>query len=353
MASLSEKETFRYEGLDAVRAVAVIAVMTWHLDDSPLRALAGDRGVQWFFVLSGFLITSLAIREEQRSGRVSLRAFLIRRAHRILPLYSLALVAYVLADIVVFRSDRLAEGWGRFWPYYLTFTQDIPELLDWGSGTRPFRVAWSLGVEEKFYLVWPALAFGWCRRYRPVLLAASTTCLALLLIGRPESAATLLLAPYAPVLAGCGLALLLASDWGLRWLTPLLRSTWVGAAGVLLVLWPWGSLDEGGPTVLVYSLAVALALGCIVSGFGRRAESVRIATWIGERSYAIYLFHLLAFRCVRVVTDRLGMDGSAQEFTVLIVGAMLSFAVAGVLRTTIEVPMIQRGRALSAARVHR
>ena len=150
--------------LDGVRALCVLLVVTVHLYDANERWwwLAGARGVTVFFVLSGYLITSLGLREEAERGTLSLAAFYVRRCCRLLPLYYLTLAAYcVLLFGLGVGGPALRDTMAEALPYYVTYLQEIPffSLLVAEGRDLPFFHSWSLGVEEKFYLAWPLLAF--------------------------------------------------------------------------------------------------------------------------------------------------------------------------------------------------
>ncbi len=166
--------TRTFAHLDGARALAVLAVVLYHFDAlrTPwLRAVQslGFFGVDVFFVLSGFLITTLLLREPPRPlGRI-LAAFYMRRALRIFPLYYTGVLLY--APVALLRS---AESFG-------TYRDFLPSLLlywsDWYLGCRPlpfpeFGHAWSLAVEEKFYLLWP-LAVLLCHRRCGARIAAA------------------------------------------------------------------------------------------------------------------------------------------------------------------------------------
>ncbi len=142
----------RYFGsLDGLRCLCILAVI-WHhsplMDPaSPVQLLArGFVGVDMFFVLSGFLITTLLLREERDSGTISLSAFYWRRALRILPAYLLLLSAMSLYWIGVKGQHDLLP----LVPYYLLFLANF--LL---AQIPLMSVTWSLSVEEQFYLLWP------------------------------------------------------------------------------------------------------------------------------------------------------------------------------------------------------
>src|SRR5690606_2682282 len=148
----------RFTGLDGLRAVAVLAVIVYHF--MPAALPGGFLGVDIFFVISGFLITSLLLRERERDGRIHLGRFWLRRARRLLPAIGLLVItcggiAWLIGgDVLIglglqvlgaatFSSNWIAVAAGQSY-----FDDSTPEL---------FRNLWSLAVEEQFYVVWPAL----------------------------------------------------------------------------------------------------------------------------------------------------------------------------------------------------
>jgi peptidoglycan/LPS O-acetylase OafA/YrhL len=148
-------------GLDGVRAVAVAAVVVFHMDESWLPG--GFLGVDVFFTLSGFLITSLLLAELDASGRVDFKRFYIRRARRLLPALYLVLVATSLAAMTIaqdaaarVREDATAAFFYVTNWWYVLHGQSYFEA----TGRPPMlQHLWSLAVEEQFYFVWPVLCW--------------------------------------------------------------------------------------------------------------------------------------------------------------------------------------------------
>jgi len=151
-------------GLDGIRAVAVMAVLFYHAN-APW-ALGGFLGVETFFVLSGFLITSLLLTEWQSTGSLSLKNFWLRRARRLLPaVWLLLAVLPVLAGF--FARDALPR-WKEDIPaalFYITnwvyIVREVPYFEAFG---RPplLQQLWSLAVEEQFYVLWPSFCSFFC-----------------------------------------------------------------------------------------------------------------------------------------------------------------------------------------------
>ena len=162
MASAPGREdawrTFRqrkhFGSLDGLRALAILAVLWHHTPGhegfAPI-ASAGFLGVDLFFVLSGFLIVTLLLREREKHGAISMKAFFMRRTFRIFPLYFASIGALTLRYGLVQRSHPEAQGFMADLPYLLTYT------LNFAHSESRMAVAWSLAAEEQFYLVWSAM----------------------------------------------------------------------------------------------------------------------------------------------------------------------------------------------------
>ena len=157
-AGRSDLPSTRFGGLDGLRAIAVGLVLAYHF--FPASLPGGFLGVDIFFVISGFLITSLLLRERQRHGRISLIGFWRRRARRLLPplvVVLLACTTFALLVAALGGGDLLVHIWAQLagallfvsnWVYIALggdyFTRDNPEL---------YRNTWSLSIEEQFYVV--------------------------------------------------------------------------------------------------------------------------------------------------------------------------------------------------------
>ena len=151
----------RIEGLDGLRAFAVLFVLVFHL--WPTTLPGGFLGVDVFFVISGYLITTLLLREKKKTGRITLSAFWIRRARRLLPALVLVVVSAVAAAWLV--NEDLLVNIRRQVFGALTFSTNWVEIIagtDYfaDSARALFVTFWSLAVEEQFYLFWPILLLG-------------------------------------------------------------------------------------------------------------------------------------------------------------------------------------------------
>lgn len=339
--------------LDGLRAVSILLVLLFHTNTILWTSLNGWVGVEIFFVISGFLITTLLIREEAKFGRVSLAAFYVRRSCRIFPLYYAALAAYVVLYLVLgFRTDGGALKSAL--PYYLTYFNDFTH---WAKNGTPFQQSWSLGVEEKFYLVWPALAFAlwWSRRRGRLLLALAAALVVLPLWALGASGHY---APYSNIMVGCALAVALHNrrlyDRLIRFSRSRLHLLAIAAAvGAVAIS---GQVPNVGRIVLPFFVAWAM-VGFVTqqSPLCRLLDS-RPMVYVGQRAYGIYLVHLLVLLFVGTATahlfpsvqfDAVGHPLSrVYEVTAIriVVALALSLAAAEAMHRWIEAPMIARGR---------
>ncbi len=151
-----------------MRAVAVFTVIMAH-GSSPLRGVPGDLGVSAFFVLSGFLITRLLLREREETGDVSITRFYVRRTMRIFPAY------YVFLFLSYFLDARAGQQWSQpLLTNAVTYTVNYFNALH-HHPTTSIAHAWSLAVEEQFYLLWPVVFVVLAARGRRALVVGVTS----------------------------------------------------------------------------------------------------------------------------------------------------------------------------------
>jgi peptidoglycan/LPS O-acetylase OafA/YrhL len=296
-------------GLDGVRAVAVLAVLGYHLDLAVLGG--GFLGVEVFFTLSGFLITQLLIAELRHRGRVDARRFAAARARRLVPALVACVAGTVLAHRLLFpaeaadlRADALAG---------LLYVQNWHLVLagvPYGAAFDPSPLLhlWSLGVEGQLYVMWPLLFVGvlaFTRRRVAVTLALAV--LAAVAMALQYDPADTTLAYYATWTRASGFLVgaALAMVWRPQsWVRPRPRAQRyaldaLGLAALAVLMWLVVSVTEfddalyerGGFLLVGLATAGVVVAASLRSGLVVGALSRPVLTWLGRRSYGIYLYH--------------------------------------------------------------
>jgi peptidoglycan/LPS O-acetylase OafA/YrhL len=322
-----------FTSLDGLRALCILLVLFDHSKIPHPSWITGWLGVDIFFVLSGFLITTLLLREGDQYGNVSLKGFYVRRIFRILPVYFVVLAAYfpiilILRDTIRWHQLMVAL------PYLLTFTQEFRPA---SSGTL-FGQTWSLGFEEMFYLLWPLLLIALTKvRSRLKLPLLSLGCLLLLLPA--ESARS-----YGGLFLGSALAILL--DKGTQTFISGRLARIPLAPVLLLVLCTYILVTLHPALVLTFSAATCLLVACLVlrRSWVRSALETPFVVLLGKRSYSMYLVHVV----VLDATQRATLHTSFHRwYVVLPVAYFLSFGVATGLYYLVEKPSVHYGRSIS------
>lgn len=334
--------------LDGLRGLAVIGVLFFHDD----RLTGGYLGVDLFFVLSGYLITSLLIAEWRSTQTLNLKAFWIRRARRLFPalfalLVFVAVYAIVLAkprELSRIRYDSLATL------FYTANWRTIFEgrsYWDLFNAPSPLEHTWSLAIEEQFYVLWPLFVYVIFRVFknssRALGVASAVLCLlsvgvmSLLFTLSPEKSARVYMGTDtrgAAILAGAILACAMASrkdalsDRAVRALDVL------GGFAVAVLALAWFKLDGQSPLLYrggfwVTELCVVILIACASQG-GRsltaRILSNRLLTLAGLISYGLYLWHWPVF--VIITPERMGFEGigiTAIRFGLTLLISILSY----------------------------
>lgn len=256
--------------LDGLRGIAVLLVIAGHMS-LPGVDSGGWAGVTLFFVLSGFLITSLLLEEYATGGRIRLRAFYIRRARRLLPALAVFLVV-VGGALALIGSPHLGQELAA-----ITFYAGNWYYLATGDPMDPFIHTWSLSVEEQFYIVWP------------------TILIALLMLKRPAA----MLGVVLVVATGSMLWRLYAfdgSDWSLAWdyHGSLTRADAL-LLGVALAIWfhyrgPWNP-----PKWLAYASVLTIAASAAPTGHNGQAATQTAQLLVGLSTNAVAGVVLVAY----------------------------------------------------------
>jgi peptidoglycan/LPS O-acetylase OafA/YrhL len=290
--------------IDGLRAVAVMIVVLFHAWPNWLKG--GFIGVDIFFVISGFLITSIIV-QELKNEKFSIRQFYVRRVRRIFP----ALSTVVLATLAFGWYVLLRNEFEQLGKHILGAATFVSNFVLWNEAgyfdndhtTKPLLHLWSLGVEEQFYLVWPLMLSLFFRRHAGILLFLTITLAASFLLGLYATYNVPVAAYFSPVtrfweLASGGLVAYLLSRGGpaVRWPLP------TSAAGIVLIALGAILIDGQTPfpgawAVLPVAGTCALILATKDSWINKRLLGNPLMVRIGLVSYPFYLWHwpLLSF----------------------------------------------------------
>lgn len=312
-------------GLDGLRAIAVVAVIVFHLNPSWLPG--GFLGVDIFFVISGYLITSLLLSEHQRSGRVALPRFWGRRARRLLPALGVLLLAVTLLA-ACFARDGLTDLQGDL-PASIFYVLNWALVFGHDSYASTFgrppllQHLWSLSVEEQFYLLWPPILVFLLRRrltreqIAGVALGGAAVSASLMAglfrPGRNPSAVYFGTHTHAEgLLLGCALAAAIPPWQMTAAVAPTARKVLERSGAVALLAVLAGLATLGFTSSVTYRgglLLVDVATAVVVATVAHPASRLGAALgrqplrWIGLRSYSLYLWHWPIFEMTRPGID--------------------------------------------------
>jgi peptidoglycan/LPS O-acetylase OafA/YrhL len=352
----------RVSALDGLRGVAVLAVLLFH--DGRLRG--GYLGVDLFFVLSGYLITSLLLVEQRDHGRIRLARFYERRARRLLPAMGLALFGVAIYAAVWAQPSELPRiRWdGIATLFYFANWRDIftkRSYWDIFRAPSPLQHTWSLSIEEQFYALWPLIVVGVVamrRSARAVLgvtLGLGSACAVLTLVGALRHGDQRLFyygtASRAPaLLMGAALAAVVATRGTLRSVRARTVLEVVAIAGAFYLAFEWAhqrGQGQGlyrGPLLLCGVAATAVIASASHPDRGLLARVLAFPPLVGAGliSYGLYLYHWPIY--LILTRARTGLSGWPLFGT----RAVVSAAVAIVSYALVEQPI--RSGALRPAR---
>ena len=358
---MSTPRGIRYiPAIDGLRAVAVIAVMLYHLGFSWIPG--GFLGVDLFFVISGYVITRLLLDSIQRSGGLDLRAFYKARIRRLFPP-----LVFMIFVTIIYISIWAPETMRRFvsdspfallggMNWWLVFRHT--DYFDTISRPPLLQHTWSLGVEAQFYLIWPLILllvlrqFGKAKIPGAALFIAAISGIALLLVSFGVDAANA--SQVSHVYFGTdthSIGLFLGAALAVSWVPQNLQEQvnkraqdfidGIGVIGFVGLLGVFLLVNENDPTLYKLAFPLAGLFGCailtsIVHPASRFAPilSSKIAVWIGERSYAIYLWHWVVFQLTRPAVDLEGSTWALYTLRILVV-----FALADISLRLVELPV--------------
>lgn len=331
--------------LDGLRAVAVMAVVLFHAFG--VKGLPGGYlGVDIFFVISGYIITDTLLREHRSSGTISITGFYRRRVRRLLPaLFALSLVVTLIGLVSNWFKPESAD-------YGFVVLVSLASIMNWvrALGISDGGImghAWSLSVEEQFYLFWPLMLLLFMKSPRmqamltPALVVAILASLLwrLVLFQADVSAARIyngLDTRADALLIGVLLAVYGVANISQRWMLCV-----IPAALVLLTMGLVAEWQSAGMLTFGYTIAAACAAWLVAASVrpGKLTTTLlksSVAVWIGVRSYSLYLWHYPIMEWAR----RTGLPDGTWEFVAL----LASFVAADLSFRFVERPFLKAGR---------
>lgn len=361
---MTAKRSIQYiPAIDGLRALAVIAVMFYHLGFSWIPG--GFLGVDLFFVISGYVITRLLLDSIAQSGGLDLRGFYLARLRRLLPALIFMLTTTTIA-VGIWAPDTIRRLLIDA-PFSLTGTMNwwlVAREQDYFESIgRPslLQHTWSLAVEAQFYLLWPLLLYFILKKFGKKhipfasLLIAGSSGVALLLVSISLDAANT--SKVSHVYFGTdthSIGLFLGAALAVSWIPQNFTMNLtqkaqnfvdgIGVFGFVGILGTFLFIDASNPGM--YKIAFPLAgffgaaiIMSIVHPASRFAPVLqnKVLLWIGERSYAIYLWHWVIFQVTRPTVDLAGQTWALYSLRILIV-----FALADISLRFVELP-VRRG----------
>ncbi|NDD90692.1 acyltransferase, partial [bacterium] len=328
--------------IDGLRALAVLSVVGFHAFPGWVRG--GFIGVDVFFVISGFLISTIILQSLQK-GSFSFKDFYVRRVRRIFP----ALVVVLIVTYSFGWFALLADEYKQFGKHVVAGAGFVSNFALWresgyfdnAAETKPLLHLWSLGIEEQFYILWPLILWlGWKLRVNLlvwiVLIAIASFALNLRAVGHDAVAAF-----YSPqtrfweLLSGAGLAWVALNR---KWEASGPVSDTLSVFGTLVLAVGFWKISRSSSFPGVWALFPVFGAVLIISAgpqgwLNRQVYSNRVAVWFGLISFPLYLWHWPIFSFLRII------QGQGPAIGVRVVGVLLSVALAWLTYRFLERPL--------------
>lgn len=346
-----------FPSLNGIRAICALLVVKehahWAIAQMPRMLEWGFLGVDMFFVISGFLIVTLLLRERERRGAIDLKQFYVRRTLRIFPIYYLVIAALFVLAVATYRhSTRTWDLYKWAFPVLLLYLQDVVPV----SLGLLFHT-WSLAMEEQFYLIWPSvekyLRAAWIV---PLLLLLIVLC-QLFNFGLMAEAIVRLYGPdgpsrsiyqitFTPILLGVLAAHAMHDPSVGLALTRMLRHRWTPLVllGAAMAVCQYCAHLQGLARLLVHVLFCLALLAMVVNprGVFSGALQSRPLFYIGSISYGVYLYHTFVLWGIALAGKAAGFAlNPAATFGLC---ALLTIALAGLSFRFLESPLMNRRR---------
>ena len=349
------RATSYFPSLNGIRAICALLVIKLHVDWSvpgtPQILDFGFLGVDMFFVISGFLIVTLLLRERDARGKFDLKQFYLRRTLRIFPIYYLLIGILVAISLASYgHSTKTWDLYKWSFPVFLLYLQDfIPIFMGVLYHT------WSLSMEEQFYLVWPSvetfLRRAWVVPLLVALIVVNEACnfdvfkpALTALYGDEGWRRPIFLITFAPILLGVLAAhamheprtgRAIAAALGNRWMPPLFIA-------LALLICQYTPTLRGVPYACLH-LCFCLALLAMVinpRGVFSRVLQSRLLFWLGSISYGIYLYHTMVIWAFERLCD--ARHWHPAPWLQFVVVAVVAIAIAGLSFKYLETPIMRR-----------
>lgn len=331
----------RFDYFDGLRSVSIFIVILYHSGprfgiDGPLVG-AGHAGVDLFFVISGFLITTLLVKEKEKYGAINLKNFYFRRALRIFPLYYLMLFGHLLLCLYVIDEAYPAESAqfvGNFF-YFFTYTSNWFVSLNDEHRTILYH-AWSLAAEEQFYLCWPPVLYLVRKKSRALAMVLLASAVSLAFRSYGASSPELLTVLPAKIISsiplgicvGVLLSLLLHSRHGEVVFRAINRKL-VPEFSVLVLIVSYAFYAAGSISITFLQLVMGFCVMVLSTNRPFLASGLFTSDLVvryGKVSYGQYLYHMLCLNAVMWLGSMVSVPGVVSLSVVFVASYVVSVA---------------------------